>query len=162
MTGASRTSITPCRRPTRLPSSAGGSSSVEPLGSATLRHPASLRSGPDSCPVVRNSVAHPCSNLRADLCGSALNARDIGGPKGRDACVARVATHGDPGLARSTDREAQWAEGRGHGPSNHASPIKSPLAALFSGCAKSRGARCVYMLIRMSTKPRYGLRLQPG
>jgi hypothetical protein len=29
--------------------------------SATLRRPASLRSSPDSCPVVRNSVAHPAA-----------------------------------------------------------------------------------------------------
>jgi periplasmic protein CpxP/Spy len=38
------------------------------------------------------------------------------GPHGRDACVARVAMDGHPGLARSRDCVAQW---RGHGGAWH-------------------------------------------
>jgi hypothetical protein len=51
-------------------------------------------------------------------------------PQGRDACVARVAMDGHPGLARSRDCAAQWVYG---GPEN-ACPIppsctRTPAAA---------------------------------
>jgi hypothetical protein len=50
---------------------------VEPFAPLTLSHPASLRSGPDSCPGVRNSVAHPCARST-----TVAQRRDSGPPPG--------------------------------------------------------------------------------
>jgi hypothetical protein len=50
-------------------------------------------------------------------------------PHGRDACVARVAMDGHPGLARSRDCEAQWVHG---GPEN-AYPIR-PSGHEYADC----------------------------
>jgi len=44
--------------------------------------------------------------------GAASDGGPKGIPEGRDACVTRMARDGHPGLARSTDCVAQWAEGR--------------------------------------------------
>ncbi len=48
-------------------------------------------------------------------------------PQGCDACVARVAMEGHPGLARSRDCVAQWVHG---GPEND-HPILPPYAKIL-------------------------------
>src|SRR5580658_2795607 len=56
-------------------------------------------------------TAHEAPGLEGDFPGREKQGCFSRSPQGRDACVARVARDGHPGLARSRDCAAQWVHG---------------------------------------------------